>query len=99
METVLERRKSVRLRARPNLQVEPRFQGGQRVHVVKDPVSLQYFHLDERQHFALERMDGRHTLEQIQQEFESQFRPQRLSLAELESFARQLVQCGLAESE
>jgi len=97
--TPLERRKKVRLRARPNLQSEPRFQSGRRVYVVKDPVSLQYFHLEEAQHFALGRMDGRHTLDQIQQAFENEFKPQRLTLEELESFGRQLLQCGLVQNE
>lgn len=94
-----ERRKQVRLRARPNLQVEPRFEGGRRVYVIKDPVSLQYFHFEEGQHFALERMDGQHSLEQIQQEYEALYSPRRLPLEELESFASQLLHCGLAQNE
>lgn len=96
---ILDRRKQVRLRARPNLQCVSRIQGGRRVYVIKDPVALQYFHLEEPQKFTLDRMDGEHTLEQIQQEFESANRPQRLTLEELEGFASQLLQAGLVENE
>lgn len=95
----LDRRKQVRLKARPNLESKARFQGERKVYVVKDPISLQYYHFEEAQHFALRLMDGRHTLDQIQRTFEAQFKPQRLTLEELESFASQLLQCGLAEND
>ena len=70
----LERRKQVRLRARPNLQSVSRYQGDRRVHVVKDPVALQYFHLEEPQKFALDHMDGVRSLEQIRQQYVSRNR-------------------------
>src|SRR5438309_10086128 len=95
----LERRRKVRLRARPNLQTESRFQAGRRVFVVKDPISLQYFHLDEPQFFALQRMDGTRTLDDIQRAFEVEFKPQRLPLEQLEAFASQLLQTGLVLNE
>src|SRR5262245_39123612 len=95
----LQRRKQVRLRARPNLQSVCRVQGGRRVYVVKDPVALQYFHLEEAQKFARDRMDGGRTLEQIQQEFETEHKPQRLPLEELEGFASQLLLSGLVEND
>ena len=96
---LLERRKKVRLRARPDLQSEARFQGGRRVFVVKDPLSLKYFHLEQPQFFALEKMDGTLTLDAIQREFEKQHKPHRLSLDELEAFAAQLLQNGLVHNE
>ena len=95
----LERRKQVCLRARPNLQCVCRFQGGRRIFVVKDPLALEFFHLEECQKFALDRMDGHHKLEQIRQEFEREQKPQRLTLEELEGFDSQLLQAGLVEND
>ncbi len=94
----LSGRKGIVLRARPNLIILPRTEESRPTFVIKDPVSLSYSQLDDRQRFALARMDGQHTLEQIQQEFEKEFRPQRLPLEELEAFASQLIQGGLVET-
>jgi putative peptide zinc metalloprotease protein len=44
-------------------------------------------------------MDGRHTLEDAQQEFERCHRPQRLRLEEIEGFAHLLVRAGLAYND
>jgi putative peptide zinc metalloprotease protein len=94
----LLRRKQVCLRARPNLHINYRSQGGRRICIIKDPVSLGYFHLEEAQAFALANMDGKNTLEDIRQGFEKEYRPQRLTLEELEAFASQLIQSGLVEN-
>jgi putative peptide zinc metalloprotease protein len=44
-------------------------------------------------------MDGKRTLDQAQKEFEKRFRPERLTLEDLEGFAQQLLQVGLAQNE
>jgi putative peptide zinc metalloprotease protein len=95
----LERRKQVRLRTRPNLLITPRREEGGTYHVVRDPVTLCHFRLDARQHYAFGLMDGTRTLAEIQQAVEERFRPERLSLEELEAFAAQLLGSGLAQSE
>jgi putative peptide zinc metalloprotease protein len=92
----LRGRKKVCLRLRPNLECVPQGDRGQPVHVLKDPVSLSYYRLDERQHFLVSLMDGARTLDEIQKEYEKRFRPDRLPLEELEAFAAQLVNGGLA---
>jgi putative peptide zinc metalloprotease protein len=92
-------RKQVRIRLRRNLHCTEQRSQGQTVYVLKDPVTLAYFRLDEGQHFVCGLMDGRHTLGEIQTAYEKQFRPQRLSLEELEGFAAQLLHGGLAENE
>src|SRR5436305_1509183 len=87
-------RQRVVLRARPTVRITPVLHAGRRAYVAKDPVSLAYFHLDERQHFLFARLDGRRTLEEIRREYEQAFKPQRLTSDELEAFASQLVQSG-----
>lgn len=94
----LERRRQVRLRLRRNLLIVEQRQGQRIFHVVKDPVSLRYFRLETGQEFAARLMDGKHTLEDIQKAFEQKFRPERLTLEELEAFGNQLLQGGLAEN-
>lgn len=95
----LERRKQLRLRTRPNLLITPRQEEGRSWYVVRDPVTLCHYRLDERQRHAFGLMDGTHTLAEIQQVCEERFRPERLSLEELEAFAAQLIGSGLAQNE
>lgn len=93
----LHGRKQVRLRLRPNVVIAPDADGvGQ---VVKDPITLAYFRLDAKQHFVVRRMDGRHTLGDIQQAYADAFRPATLALEELEEFAAQLLEAGLAQND
>ncbi|HMC63514.1 MAG TPA: site-2 protease family protein [Gemmataceae bacterium] len=95
----LERRKQVKLRIRADLAIEPQRYEGRTFYVVKDPVSLRYYRFKEHERFLIRMMDGTHTLDEAQKEFEKKFRPQRLPLEELESFAQQLLTAGLAHNE
>ena len=94
-----ERRKHVRLRKRPDLESNAQRYEGRQFHVVKDPVNLKYYRFNEQEYYVFNSLDGRSTLEQIQKNFEASFRPDRLSLEDLELFARQLVQNGLVQHE
>src|SRR3954471_19947888 len=95
----LERRKLVRLRVRPDIEILPHKYEGRTYYVVKDPVSLRYYRFKEQEHFLLRYMDGTHTLDQAQKEFEQRFRPDRLTLEDLEQFGQQLLTAGLAQNE
>jgi putative peptide zinc metalloprotease protein len=95
----LHRRKQVRVRLRSDLSIEPQKYEGRTYYVVKDPVSLRYYRFKDREHFLMRFMDGRHTLENAQQEFEKHFRPQRLKLEEIEGFAQLLMTAGLAHND
>ncbi|MCS6852260.1 MAG: biotin/lipoyl-binding protein [Gemmataceae bacterium] len=95
----LERRKKVRLRLRSDLTITPTRYEGKTYHIVKDPVSLRYYRFKEQEYFLLRMMDGKHTLDETQKEFEKRFRPERLSLEDLEAFAQQLLKVGLAHNE
>src|SRR2546422_1155743 len=97
--TDLERRKQVRLRIRGDLAMIPQKYEGRTYYVVKDPVSLRYYRFKEQEHFLINLMDGDHTLDQAQKEFEKRFRPERLTLEDLEGFGQQLLTAGLAQNE
>jgi putative peptide zinc metalloprotease protein len=97
--TNVERRKQVRLRRRPDLSITPQKYEGKTYYVVKDPVSLRYYRFKEQEHFLLNLMDGGHTLDQAQKAFEKRFRPERLTLEDLEQFGQQLISAGLVQNE
>jgi putative peptide zinc metalloprotease protein len=97
--TDLERRKHVRLRLRQDLNIAPQKYEGRTYWVVKDPVSMRYYRFKEQEHFLLQFMDGDHTLDEAQKEYEKRFRPERLKLEDLEHFGQQLLTAGLAQNE
>src|SRR5436853_5817589 len=95
----LERRKQVRLRLRSDLAILPQKYEGKTYYVVKDPVSLRYYRFKEQEYYLLTLMDGTHTLDGAQKAFEKQFRPERLTLEDLEQFGQQLLKAGLVQNE
>src|SRR5262245_8474308 len=95
----LERRKHVRLRCRGDLNITPQRYEGRTYYVIKDPVSLGYYRFKEQEHFLLHMMDGKHTLDDTQKQFEQRFRPERLTLEDLEHFGQQLLTAGLVQNE
>src|SRR5450631_3666193 len=95
----LERRKSLRIRLRNDLDIEPQKYEGRTYYVIKDPISLRYYRLKDNEHFLLQFMDGKHTLEDAQKAYETQYRPDRLKLEDVEGFAQQLLTGGLAQNE
>jgi putative peptide zinc metalloprotease protein len=95
----LERRKRLRIRLRPDLNIEAQKYEGRTFYVVKDPVGLRYYRLKDNEHFLLQFLDGKHTLEDAQKAYEREFRPERLKLEDLEGFAQQLLTAGLAISD
>src|SRR3954452_15163713 len=95
----LERRKSLKIRLRKDLNVDSQQYEGRTFFVVKDPVGLRYKRLKDNEHFLLQFLDGKHTLEDAQKAYEKEYRPERLKLEDLEGFAQQLLTAGLAMSE
>ncbi|MGH7223087.1 MAG: biotin/lipoyl-binding protein, partial [Gemmataceae bacterium] len=95
----LERRKQVRVRLRRDLAIEAQKYEGRTFHVVKDPVSLRYYRLKDNEYFLLQYLDGKRTLEDAQKEYEIRYRPDRLKLEDVEAFAQQLINAGLAQNE
>src|SRR5205809_4239192 len=97
--TDVERRKKVRLRLRRDLEIAPQKYEGRTYYVVKDPVSLRYYRFKEQEHFLIGLMDGASTLDEAQKAYEKRFRPERLTLEDLEGFGQQLLTAGLAQNE
>jgi putative peptide zinc metalloprotease protein len=95
----LERRKQVKIRLRSDLRIEPQKYEGKTYYVVKDPVSLRYYRLKDHERYLLGFMDGNQTLDDAQKAYEKQYRPDRLKLEDLESFAQQLLTAGLAQND
>src|SRR5262245_36304650 len=95
----LERRKQVRIRMRRDVEIAPQKYEGRTYYVVKDPVSLRYYRFKEQEYYLIGLMDGSYTLDDAQKAFETRFRPERLTLEDLESFAQQLLTAGLAQNE
>src|SRR5262245_55981919 len=95
----LERRKQIKIRLRKDLSIEPQKYEGKTFFVIKDPVSLRYYRLKDNEHYLLQFLNGRHTLDEAQKSYEKQFRPERLRLEDLESFAQQLLNAGLAQND
>ena len=94
-----ERRKQVRLRVRPDLQISEQRYEGKLFHVVKDPVCLRYYRFNKQEYYVFSLFDGTHTMEDVRKKFEDEFKPHRLEFADLEAFARQLVTAGLVQHE
>ncbi len=95
----VERRKMVRVRLRPDIIVDRHKYEGRSYYVIKDPVSLRYYRLKENEHFLLQFMDGKRTLNDAQKAYEAHYRPDRLRLEDLEAFAQQLMRAGLVQND
>lgn len=95
----VERRKAVRLKVRPDLQITEQRYEGKVYHVVKDPVCLRYYRFNRQEYHVFHLFDGDHTMEQVKNDFEDEFKPHRLEYQDLEGFARQLITAGLVQSE
>jgi putative peptide zinc metalloprotease protein len=95
----LERRKRLRIRLRPDIAIESHRYEGRTFYVVKDPVGLRYYRLKDNEYFLLQFLDGKRTLEEAQKAYEREFRPERLKLEDIEGFAQELLNAGLAMSD
>ncbi|MBY0586909.1 peptidase M50 [bacterium] len=92
-------RRKIKVRMRPDLVINQQRYGGQSYFIIKDPVGLRYFRFREEELFLLQQLDGYKNLDDVRHEFVEKFRPQRLSVPELERFVSQLLQAGLATAQ
>ena len=63
--------------------------------IVKDPLGLKYFRFQDEEFFILNQLDGTRSLDDIKDNFEAEFPPQKITLEELQSFIGQLHQSNL----
>eukprot|EP00913_Durusdinium_trenchii_P028467 g26695.t1 len=83
------------IRRRKELAATPQWHRGHRHWVVKDPVSLRYFHLRDEEHAIWQALDGKSTVDDVCRQFERRFTPQRMSAAQLRGFLSRLHRDGL----
>jgi putative peptide zinc metalloprotease protein len=87
------RKLSVRVRA--DLTAKQQRYHGRSYWVVKEPVGLNYFRFQDEEYAILNMIDGTRSLDEIKDEFEAEFPPQKITLEELQQFLGQLHRSGL----
>jgi putative peptide zinc metalloprotease protein len=87
------------LRARPDLNARRHRYHGRTFWVVKEPVGLNYFRFHEEEYAILQMLDGLTSLEEIKEQFEQQFQPQKITYHDLLQFVGMLHRSGLVISE
>lgn len=87
------------LRMRPDLSARRHRYHGRTFWVVKEPVGLNYFRFHEEEYAILGMLDGRTSLEEIKEQFEQQFAPQKITYSDLLQFVGMLHRSGLVISE
>ena len=87
------------LRMRPDLSARRHRYHGRTFWVIKEPVGLNYFRFHEEEYAILGMLDGMTSLEEIKEEFERQFAPQKITYHDLLQFVGMLHRSGLVISE
>jgi len=87
------------LRVRGDIQQVQTTFAGQGAYVLKDPVTLELFHLTAQEHFLFESLRRPESLARLQQKFQSRFAPQRITVEALQQGIDQLYRQGLLLSE
>jgi putative peptide zinc metalloprotease protein len=87
------------LRMRPDLSARRHRYHGRTFWVVKEPVGLNYFRFHEEEYAILCMLDGRSSLDDIKDQFEREFAPQKITYHDLLQFVGMLHRSGLVISE
>ncbi len=87
------------IRVRSDLKARRQRYQGRVYWVVKEPVGLQYFRFEEEEYAILRMLDGHTSLEEIAEQFESEFPPQTIRVEELQNFIGMLHKSGLVRSD
>jgi len=89
----------LRLRIRPDLSSQQEYYQGRLFWVVRDPAALTYFRFHEEEYAILQMLDGETSLDEMQQKFEKQFLPQKITVEELAQFIGMLHKNALVLSD
>ena len=84
---------------RPDLSARQQRYHGEVYWVVKEPVGLNYFRFHEEEFAILQMLDGQTSLEEIKEQFEAEFTPQKITYQDLQQFVGMLHRSGLVISE
>src|SRR5215469_2583990 len=83
------------MRVRPDLTYRQHRYQGRTYWVVKEPVGLNYFRFQEEEFAILKMLDGQTSLDEIKEQFEAEFPPQKIGIEELQQFIGMLHRSGL----
>ncbi|HET6879284.1 MAG TPA: hemolysin D [Pirellulales bacterium] len=83
------------MRVRPDLTARQHRYQGRTYWVVKEPVGLNYFRFQEEEFAILKMLDGLTSLDEIKEQFEAEFPPQKIGIEELQQFIGMLHRSGL----
>lgn len=83
------------IRKRPDLSARLHRYQGRAYWVVKEPVGLNYFRFQEEEFAILNMLDGESSLDDIKEQFEKEFPPQKITVEELQQFIGMLHRSGL----
>ncbi len=87
--------RKLRIRKRPDLSAQKQRYLGRNYWVVKDPVGLHYFRFQDEEYAILNMLDGETSLDEIKEQFEARFPPQKITLEELQQFLGMLHRSSL----
>jgi len=87
------------LRARPDVQTAPVRFAGQRAYVLKDPLTLELFHLTAEEFFLFEKLKRAISLKDLQHAFQARFAPRQITPHDVQQAVNQLHGQGLLLSE
>jgi putative peptide zinc metalloprotease protein len=87
------------LRMRPDLSARQQRYHGRTYWVVKEPVGLNYFRFHEEEYAILCMMDGQASLDDIKEQFEDEYLPQKITYNDLQQFIGMLYRSGLLISD
>ena len=89
----------LKLRVRPDLKVRRHKYQGRPFWVVKEPIGLKYYRFQEEEFSILQMLDGNTSYEDLKNQFEAEFAPQRITLQDLQHFIGMLHRSGLVISD
>ncbi len=78
--------RALRIKARTDLHPQQQSYQGRRYWLVKDPLRLKYYRFQEEEYRILQLLDGERSLVEIQTAWQEEFRPQKITTAELTQF-------------
>ena len=80
----------ITLRKRKDLTVVKQVYRNELFYLVKDPLELEFYRLNEEEFAVLELVNGAHSLEEVKRLFEKKFAPQRITPKQLQTFIADL---------
>jgi putative peptide zinc metalloprotease protein len=83
------------VRKRPDLSATRHRYHGRVYWVVKEPVSLSYYRFQEEEYAILNMLDGETSLDDLKDQFEAEFPPQKITVEELQQYIVMLHKRGL----